>query len=255
MPIHIPIKADGRPEVPNITLNDSYKTKTVQVMLHEYLTTHIRILGYVSGKQRARISWGELSAKPSTWINPECSPIGFTWADPSKIHIGDIHQLLEHWYGRKRQHLTPLIWAEMCPVLKDATLSSEERQDYCSDGSSDDNSGRSAVHGSKNTTHTSEEPQESSTSGVTPSEFNFDEEWGGLDVDSQMNSLRIGPTHLTEECLEPLQYNRTPTESIVGSGSDDTGSYDGEGNQSLSEEPVEISDLPKRKIKLTKKAR
>ncbi|KAN0136039.1 hypothetical protein V8E53_006200 [Lactarius tabidus] len=276
MPIHIPIKADGCPEVPNITLNDSYKTKTVQVMLHEYLTTHIRILGYVSGKQRARISWGELSAKPSTWINPECSPIGFTWADPSKICIGDIHQLLEHWYGRKRQHLTPLIWAETCPVLKDATLSSEERQDYCSDGSSDDNSGRSAVHGSKNTTHTSEEPQESSTSSVTPSEFNFNEEWGGLDVDSQMNSLQIGPTHLTEERLEPLQYNQTPTESIVGSGSDrggplasplefglrlntsgkdDTGSYDGEGNQSLSEEPVEILDLPKHKIKLTEKAR
>ncbi|KAN0141874.1 hypothetical protein V8E53_000336 [Lactarius tabidus] len=276
MPIHIPIKADGRPEVLNITLNDSYKTKTVQVMLHEYLTTHIRILGYVSGKQHARISWGELSTKPSTCINPECSPIGFTWADLSKIRIGDIHQLLEHWYGRKRQHLTPLIWAETCPVLKDATLSSEERQDYCSDGSSDDNSGRSAVHGSKNTTHTSEEPQESSTSSVTPSKFNFDEEWGRLDVDSQMNSLRIGPTHLTEERLEPLQYNRTPTESIVGSGSDrggplasplefglrlntsgkdDTGSYDSEGNQSLSEEPVEISDLPKCKIKLTEKVR
>ncbi|KAN0141510.1 hypothetical protein V8E53_000755 [Lactarius tabidus] len=252
MQIHIPIKADGRPKVPNITLNDSYKTKTVQVMLCEYLTTHIQILGYVSGKQRARISWGELSTKPSTWINPERSLIGFTWANLLKIRI------------------------EMCPVLKDATLSSEECQDYCSDRCSDDNSGHSAAHGSKNTTHTSEEPQESSTSSVTPSEFNFYKEWGRLNVDSQMNSLRIGPTHLTEEHLEPLQYNRTPTESIVGSGSDrggplssplefglrlntsgkdDTRSYNSEGNQSLLEEPVEISDLPKHKIKLTEKAR
>jgi hypothetical protein len=39
------------------------------------------------------------------------------------------------------------------------------------------------------------------------------------------------------------------------SGKDDTGSYNSEGNQSLSEEPVEISDLPKHKIKLTEKAR
>ncbi len=79
-----------------------------------------------------------LSEKPNAWIKPECTPNGFTWADPSKIRIGDIFLLLEHWRERQRQRLSPLIWLTSCPVLRDVSLSSDERQDYNSNCSRDD---------------------------------------------------------------------------------------------------------------------
>jgi hypothetical protein len=148
--IPITVNADGRPEIPNITKSDEYKTKTMQVMLREHLMTHISksfsntlnirmcliISGYVSGRKQMRISWTWLCANPSAWIMPECAPDGFTWADPSKICIGDIHQLLEHWRERKRHRLNPLIWVKSCPVFKDTDLLLDH-QEYDSDGSPD----------------------------------------------------------------------------------------------------------------------
>jgi hypothetical protein len=41
-PIPISVNADGCPDVPNITKDENYKTKTMQAMLREYLTNHIR---------------------------------------------------------------------------------------------------------------------------------------------------------------------------------------------------------------------
>ena len=41
-PIPVPLGADGFPELPPTTSNDSYKTKIVQSMLREYCTAHIR---------------------------------------------------------------------------------------------------------------------------------------------------------------------------------------------------------------------
>lgn len=41
-PISIPLDSDGRPKIPNITKDDEYKAKTVQAMLRNFLTAHIR---------------------------------------------------------------------------------------------------------------------------------------------------------------------------------------------------------------------
>ncbi|KAN0141562.1 hypothetical protein V8E53_000024 [Lactarius tabidus] len=49
-PIPIPVNRDGCPDIPNITKDKNYKTKTMQAMLREYLTDHIR-------NRSATISW------------------------------------------------------------------------------------------------------------------------------------------------------------------------------------------------------
>jgi hypothetical protein len=41
-PISIPIKSNGCPEIPDITMAQGYKTKVVQAMLRDYCTSHIR---------------------------------------------------------------------------------------------------------------------------------------------------------------------------------------------------------------------
>ncbi|KAI9437927.1 hypothetical protein BJY52DRAFT_1229961 [Lactarius psammicola] len=82
-----------------ITDADGYNAKVVQAVLRDYITTHIR---YVSGKKKATIPWAKLSQDPTSWINPECVPDGFQWADPFKLHIGDMFELLKHWRQRKQ---------------------------------------------------------------------------------------------------------------------------------------------------------
>jgi hypothetical protein len=249
-PISIPVKSDGRPDIPNITKDDEYKTKTVQTMLRQFLTAHIRnyssdnlyisytdILGYVSGKRWAKIPWALLSDKPNVWIKPECTPDGFTWADPSKIRIGDIFLLLDHWRERRRQRLTPLIWVKTCPVLRDVSLSSDERQDYHSDSSSDNlsnNDDRSEEHsqssphpnsatlishdapqsdhsrsesvGRSDATHSSNNSDaisevQGDPLAVATYLFNFDADdvWGRLDGDIQMSSPPPLRTSSTQE--------------------------------------------------------
>ena len=103
------------------------------------------ILAYVSGSKRVKIPWAKISADLTSWIEPECVPDGFQWADPSKIRVGDIFPLFAHWRERQRQHLSPLIWVETCPLLRNASPSFEDRQRYHSDEltgseSSDDDS-------------------------------------------------------------------------------------------------------------------
>jgi hypothetical protein len=82
----------------------------------------------VSGKKKATIPWAKLCQHPSTWIEPECAPDGFEWADPSKIRIGDVFRLLDHWRERKQNHLTPLIWVSSCPLLEDVEQSSDHHR-------------------------------------------------------------------------------------------------------------------------------
>ncbi|KAN0141769.1 hypothetical protein V8E53_000231 [Lactarius tabidus] len=226
-PIPIPVNRDGCPDVPNITKDKNYKTKTMQAMLREYLTDHIR---YVSGNRSTTISWVQVCATPSEWIAPQCTPDGFTWADPSKICIGDIHLLLEHWCERKRQHLPPLIWAKSCPVLKNVSLWSEKRQEYHPDRSPDDsfinddrseprsntsdprqnsdfsmssrsdrrrsNSiGRSDTRTSNNSPPISKMRDNPWTDGIPLSESNADDTWGGFGEDSHMSSLPLHQTY------------------------------------------------------------
>lgn len=74
----------------------------------------------MSGKKNAKIPWGMLAAKPSSWIESECSPVKFPWEDPSHIKKEQVLKLLAHWEKRRNDNLEPLIWAPSCPLLKGA---------------------------------------------------------------------------------------------------------------------------------------
>ena len=49
------------------------------------------------GSKRVKIPWVKISADLTSWIEPECVPDGFQWANPSKICVGDIFPLFAHW--------------------------------------------------------------------------------------------------------------------------------------------------------------
>ena len=109
------------------------------------------ILEYVSGRKKVKIPWGKICEDPSSWIEPECVPNGFQWADPSKIRIGDIFPLFEHWRERQKHHLSPLIWVPTCPFLRNVSPSFEDRQQYNSNNSipsssSDDDNSEFSSH-------------------------------------------------------------------------------------------------------------
>lgn len=86
------------------------------------------ILGYVSGKAKVTIPWSKLCEDPSSWIEPECVPDGFQWADPSKLRIGEVFRLLEHWRQRTEHRLKPLIWVSSCALLEDVEKPLEHRR-------------------------------------------------------------------------------------------------------------------------------
>src|ERR1700691_2123812 len=132
----IPISIDevGCPEIPTTTMTDGYKAKIVQSMLREYCTTHICelsfnpsarisnlcLLGFVTGMAKQVIPWGTLVKDPSSWISEECFPTGFEWNNPSKIQVGEIFRLLDHWRDRQDKSLDPLIWVPTCPLFQGA---------------------------------------------------------------------------------------------------------------------------------------
>jgi hypothetical protein len=62
---------------------------------------------------------------PSAWIEEECYPSGFQWADPSKIRVAQVFQLLDHWRQREKAGLTPLIWNPECDLLANGEQRSE----------------------------------------------------------------------------------------------------------------------------------
>jgi hypothetical protein len=73
----------------------------------------------MSGKKKALIPWAKLTVDPTAWIDKECYPPGFKWADPSKIRINDVFQLFDHWRHRKQSGLAPIIWNSSCDILTD----------------------------------------------------------------------------------------------------------------------------------------
>ena len=73
--------------------------------------------GYISGNTKAVIPWAKVIADPTAWIDENCYPLGFQWADPSKIRVGQVFQLLDHWRQRKADGHEPLIWNPSCDVL------------------------------------------------------------------------------------------------------------------------------------------
>ncbi|KAH9016363.1 hypothetical protein EDB84DRAFT_1567258 [Lactarius hengduanensis] len=112
-------KKTGEPEIPSIVKGGGHQTKVVQTALRGYCTAHIR---FISGKPYATIPWAKLSTTPTAWIQEECYPPGFKWADPSKIRLNDVHDLLIYWRQRKEDGLDPLIWNPSCELLADSDL-------------------------------------------------------------------------------------------------------------------------------------
>ena len=53
-------------------------------------------------------------------MTAECIPDGFEWKDPSKIHVGEVFRLLDHWRDREDQGLEPLVWIQTSPLFKNA---------------------------------------------------------------------------------------------------------------------------------------
>lgn len=189
---------------------------------------NICILGYVSRRKHVNLPWSKICEDPSSWIEPECVPDGFQWADPSKIRIGEIYRLLEHWRGRQQQRLTPLIWVTSCPLLTNTSPSLEDRQDYHTDNSTESGSlaqdrlennspdplqssdpsrsdhvlysdiDLSNAHFSDNFRPSEESddplPAQSSSPDVNPSN-----EWGGFDNDSKMSSPPPHQDHSPQE--------------------------------------------------------
>ena len=128
--ITITFDEEGCPELPDVTINDGYKTKIVQSMLREYCTEHIREIlftsfgkklmcksGFKTGKRLQSIPWGAFVKDPSSWMNNECFPPSFQWKDPSKIQIGEVFCLLDHWWDCKSRDLDTIIWVPTCPLF------------------------------------------------------------------------------------------------------------------------------------------
>jgi hypothetical protein len=143
-PIPVHLDEAGFPELPPTTSMDTNKTKIVQSMLREYCTAHIRELyinlfiecakiyeqGFITGHKNQVISWGSLAMDPSSWIDRECTPDGFVWKDPSKIRIGEIHRLLDHWRDRIDRGLIGLVWVPTCPLFQDQVNAPSHRRRF-----------------------------------------------------------------------------------------------------------------------------
>ena len=67
---------------------------------------------------------------PSSWIEKECTPEGFEWKDPSKIRIGEIHRLLDHWRDCIARGLQGLIWVPTCPLFQDEDNAPVQRRQF-----------------------------------------------------------------------------------------------------------------------------
>jgi len=90
----------------------------------------------------------KVATDPTAWIDEECYPPGFQWADPSKIQVGQVFYLLDHWRQRQESGLTPLIWNPSCELLADAEQQSEHvrsRRDIQHDHDSEDDSGEEDI--------------------------------------------------------------------------------------------------------------
>jgi hypothetical protein len=63
---------------------------------------------------------------PSAWMDKGSIPFAFDWKDPSKIQVGEIFRLLDHWRDREAQGLIPLVWVPTSPLFQDAEVSQKK---------------------------------------------------------------------------------------------------------------------------------
>lgn len=71
------------------------------------------------------LPWAKIIKNPTAWIDEDCYPAGFEWADPSKIRIGKVFELLDYWRQRRQSGLAPIIWNRSCEILADPDESAE----------------------------------------------------------------------------------------------------------------------------------
>jgi hypothetical protein len=167
-------------------------------------------LGYISGKTKVTIPWAKLCQDPSSWIKPECTPDGFKWADPSKIRIGDVFRLLDHWRQQQTHHLKPLIWASLCPLLEDVDRLSEPSEPFykasndsnprSKDGVDSESEDRNNARSDKESNsiyggHHSEEEQEEDymESPLLPARASFHEGLGKIKSLSEISQFTLDP--------------------------------------------------------------
>ncbi|KAI9437857.1 hypothetical protein BJY52DRAFT_1230006 [Lactarius psammicola] len=274
-PISIHIKSNGCPDVPAITNADGYNAKAVQVVLQDYITTHIR---YVSGKKKATIPWAKLSQDPSSWIKPEY---------PSKLRVGDVFDLLQHWRQRKQDHLEPLIWVSSCPLLKDVEQPSKHRQalkrrqghdtdvggsNHSSDSesgstsSSDDSSTSDANHSAlPNSDDNSTEDEESENFNLKvspPHSLSSPQGSGSFQGGRRYTSTPSSPTGTQRRSTPEMEQTSSPSHILeerqerqghdkdYDSGPDDSGTF-----QSSPQGSSDESDHGKRRVKITERAK
>ncbi|KAI9437877.1 hypothetical protein BJY52DRAFT_1229989 [Lactarius psammicola] len=287
-PISIHIKSNGCPDIPAITDADGYNAKAVQAVLRDYITTHIHELSvYYFSCKKATIPWAKLSQDPTSWIKPECVPDGFQWADPSKLRIGDVFDLLKHWRQRKQDHLEPLIWVSSCPLLKDVKQPSKHHQapkrrqghdtnvggpndssdsESSSTSSSDDPSSSDANHSAlPNSDDNSTEDEESENFNLEvspPHSLSSPQASGSFQggrrytstpsspIDTQHRSTpEMERTSSPDHILEEMQ-ERQGHDKDYDSGPDDSGTF-----QSSPQGSSDESDHGKQRVKITERAK
>ncbi|KAN0139064.1 hypothetical protein V8E53_003066 [Lactarius tabidus] len=226
--IEIKIGADGRPAIPPVTLADTYHAKSLQTMLRDYCSIHIRAFlkyipympskiresGYTSGRKQARIRWSRLCKNPPAWILEECYPEGFIWADPSKIRRAEVFRLLDHWRQREQDGLTALIWNPSCELLDGDVLFS--RTTGIAKGLE--------VPSSSDSDSSSRQEESSSDNDSDDS----DEEDFGAEIDNINDSdLECPSPHPDQPSPSPLPRHRVSRipEEIVGLTEDSTPSF------------------------------
>ena len=63
------------------------------------------------------IPWTKIVKNPTAWIDEDCYPEGFEWADPSKIRIGKVYELFDHWRSRRESGFPPIKWNRSCEFM------------------------------------------------------------------------------------------------------------------------------------------
>ena len=72
------------------------------------------------------IPWAKVIKNPTAWIDKDCYPAGFEWADPSKIRIGKVFELFDHWRQRRQSGLAPIDWNRSCEFMVGVDESAEQ---------------------------------------------------------------------------------------------------------------------------------
>jgi hypothetical protein len=130
-PTPITFRDDGEPQTPSVTQVSGSSAKVLQAALRNYCLAHIReshmsgicpfihicILGFISGDKKAIIKWADIIKDPTSWIDEECYPPGFQWANPSKICMKPAIHLLNHWRQQRDSGHSPIIWNPLCEAL------------------------------------------------------------------------------------------------------------------------------------------